>query len=140
MHRRFFLALAPLIAVPVGRTAWAHHGWSSFDQTRPLYLEGKALKVSWRNPHAELELELPAGGFKLPGYFFGIGRSGGFRSSSRSRFTFIPVVRQLYFEALPTRLNNATEKGKSRRAAYSTFFNSQLRAACVAEEFDVPAG
>ena len=50
------------------------------------------------------------------------------------------MVRQLYFEGLSTRLNNATEKGKSRRAAYSTFFNSQLRSACVAEEFDVPAG
>jgi hypothetical protein len=40
--------------------AHAHHGWSSFDQDRPLYLEGRAAKVAWRNPHAELELELPA--------------------------------------------------------------------------------
>ena len=38
--------------------AYAHHGWSSFDQERPIYLEGKVLKVAWRNPHAELELEL----------------------------------------------------------------------------------
>lgn len=45
--------------------AWAHHGWSSFDQTRPLYLEGRAAKVAWRNPHAELELELVAD-LKLP--------------------------------------------------------------------------
>ena len=45
--------------------AWAHHGWSSFDQARPLYLEGKAAKVAWRNPHAELELELVAD-MKLP--------------------------------------------------------------------------
>jgi Family of unknown function (DUF6152) len=45
--------------------AWAHHGWSSFDQTRPLYLEGKAAKVAWRNPHAEMELELVAD-LKLP--------------------------------------------------------------------------
>ena len=48
-----------------GLPAWAHHGWSSFDQTRPLYLEGRAAKVAWRNPHAELELELTAE-FKLP--------------------------------------------------------------------------
>ena len=39
----------------------AHHGWSSFDQERPVYLEGKAGKVKWQNPHAELELEVPAG-------------------------------------------------------------------------------
>ena len=45
--------------------AWAHHGWSSFDQTRPIYLEGKARKVAWRNPHVEFELELPAD-LKLP--------------------------------------------------------------------------
>jgi hypothetical protein len=39
--------------------ALAHHGWSSFDQERPIYLEGRAVDVKWRNPHAELVLELP---------------------------------------------------------------------------------
>lgn len=38
--------------------AWAHHGWSSFDQTRPIYLQGRADQVQWRNPHAELVLAL----------------------------------------------------------------------------------
>ena len=61
MQRRQFALSAALVGLP----AWAHHGWSSFDQTRPIYLEGKARKVSWRNPHAELELELPAE-LKLP--------------------------------------------------------------------------
>ena len=36
-------------------TARAHHGWSGFDQDRPLYLEGKAARCVWKNPHAELE-------------------------------------------------------------------------------------
>jgi hypothetical protein len=40
--------------------ARAHHGWSSFDQDRPIYLEGTVTGVKWRNPHAELVLELPA--------------------------------------------------------------------------------
>ena len=62
MQRRFLLSTPVLLAWP----AWAHHGWSSFDQTRPIYLEGKVIKSAWRNPHAELELELPAGGLKLP--------------------------------------------------------------------------
>ena len=52
MQRRLFLAAA--VSTPV----LAHHGWSSFDADRPLYLEGRAAKVSWRNPHAEIELEL----------------------------------------------------------------------------------
>jgi hypothetical protein len=38
----------------------AHHGWSSFDQDRPLYLEGRAARVVWRNPHVELELAIAA--------------------------------------------------------------------------------
>ena len=53
----------PAIAAPF--FAYAHHGWSSFDQERPLYLEGKVVKVMWQNPHAELEIELPAT-LKLP--------------------------------------------------------------------------
>ena len=57
MHRRTLLSAAPaLLALP----AWAHHGWSSFDQARPIYLEGTARDVRWRNPHAELDLELPS--------------------------------------------------------------------------------
>jgi hypothetical protein len=40
--------------------AWAHHGWSSFDQDRPLYLEGKVVSSRWQNPHAELMIEVPA--------------------------------------------------------------------------------
>ena len=57
LHRRDLLltTLAAGAAVP----AWAHHGWSSFDQNRPLYLEGRVAEVRWRNPHADLLLELP---------------------------------------------------------------------------------
>jgi hypothetical protein len=61
MNRRQLIvaSLAPVAALALRPgIAWAHHGWSSFDQERPLYLEGRALKVAWRNPHAELELEL----------------------------------------------------------------------------------
>jgi Family of unknown function (DUF6152) len=57
MQRRQLLLLAGCGALWLG-TARAHHGWSSFDQGRPIYLEGRARKVDWRNPHVELELEL----------------------------------------------------------------------------------
>ncbi len=54
--------LAGLLPLPMLWPTWAqaHHGWSSFDQARPIYLEGRAANVRWRNPHAELVLELPA--------------------------------------------------------------------------------
>jgi hypothetical protein len=54
-RRRLLLATA---MIPLW--ARAHHGWSSFDAERPIYLEGTVRKVRWQNPHAELELELPA--------------------------------------------------------------------------------
>jgi hypothetical protein len=62
MQRRHFLLAGGVLAMPA---AFAHHGWSSFDQDRPLYLEGRAARVSWRNPHVELDIEVdPA--LKLP--------------------------------------------------------------------------
>lgn len=67
MQRRDVLKTSISLAAvsSVGLPAWAHHGWSSFDQDRPIYLEGKVAKSLWQNPHAELELEVPAN-LKLP--------------------------------------------------------------------------
>jgi hypothetical protein len=61
-RRHFIVAAGALLLMP---RAFAHHGWSSFDQARPIYLEGQAGKVMWRNPHAEFELDVPAD-LKLP--------------------------------------------------------------------------
>ena len=61
MQRRDVLRAALMLpAAGLGSAASAHHGWSSFDQDRPLYLEGRVTKALWQNPHVELELELPA--------------------------------------------------------------------------------
>jgi Family of unknown function (DUF6152) len=60
MQRREFVQVAAVLGWGgVATGALAHHGWSSFDQTRPIYLEGRAVDVRWRNPHVELSLELP---------------------------------------------------------------------------------
>jgi hypothetical protein len=56
MHRRTLLLTG--LALPLASRA--HHGWSSFDLSRPLYLEGRAAAVAWRNPHVEVQLDLPA--------------------------------------------------------------------------------
>jgi hypothetical protein len=60
MKRRQLVLAATGIPL-FSRPAWAHHGWSSFDQDRPLYLEGKVIQSRWQNPHAELDIEVPAG-------------------------------------------------------------------------------
>jgi hypothetical protein len=59
-RRHFVLGFA---ALPLATQA--HHGWSSFDLARPLYLEGRAVNVAWRNPHVELDLDVAAD-LKLP--------------------------------------------------------------------------
>jgi len=63
MQRRDLLVAGACAGLlPLAR---AHHGWSSFDQERPIYLEGEVVEVRWRNPHAELVLELVEG-LRLP--------------------------------------------------------------------------
>ena len=56
LRRHFLIAAAAAPLAP----AHAHHGWSSFDQSRPIYLAGKARKAAWRNQHAEFDLERDA--------------------------------------------------------------------------------
>ena len=58
MQRRSLILAAAAMpaALPLAR---AHHGWSGFDQERPLYLEGRVLRSRWQNPHAELVVEVP---------------------------------------------------------------------------------
>jgi hypothetical protein len=66
VQRRDVLKVALVLPVAgLTGTANAHHGWSSFDQDRPIYLEGRVTKSVWQNPHAELELELPVA-LRLP--------------------------------------------------------------------------
>ena len=62
MKRRNFVYLVSgaLLAAPV----LAHHGWSSFDQDKPLYLSGTLTQVRWQNPH--IEVMLRADVVKLP--------------------------------------------------------------------------
>ena len=64
MKRRPFVIAAAGIPL-IWRPSWAHHGWSSFDQDRPIYLEGKVVQSRWQNPHVELDIEVPAA-LKVP--------------------------------------------------------------------------
>jgi hypothetical protein len=61
--RNFFVSLA---ALSVAMAALAHHGWSSFDETQAIYLEGTVKTSKWQNPHAELVLEMSGTGAAPP--------------------------------------------------------------------------
>lgn len=61
MKRRTLLLAS--VAAPIA--AHAHHGWSSFDQDKPVYLDGRIKTVRWANPHAEVVLVVDAA-LKLP--------------------------------------------------------------------------
>ncbi len=61
MQRRTLLLAAA--AAPLA--AQAHHGWSSFDQDKPVYLAGRVKAVRWANPHAEVVIEVDSA-LKLP--------------------------------------------------------------------------
>ena len=67
MKRRTFLMTLPAsgLALALTKNSLAHHGWSSFDESKPVYLEGKVKSVKWQNPHAEIMITL-ANDLKLP--------------------------------------------------------------------------
>ncbi|SPC20400.1 DUF6152 family protein [Cupriavidus taiwanensis] len=57
LFRPALLAAAlAMAAVP----AIAHHGWSTYDETRPLTLTGKIVESRYENPHAQIRID--AGG------------------------------------------------------------------------------
>jgi Family of unknown function (DUF6152) len=58
MNRNLTRMSAVVAAAALAAVALAHHGWSSFDETKPIYLEGVAKTVKWQNPHAEMSLEV----------------------------------------------------------------------------------
>lgn len=47
-------AFALIAAVPTA--AIAHHGWSSYDESKPITLTGTLQQLSWSNPHATAKM------------------------------------------------------------------------------------
>jgi hypothetical protein len=56
-RRHLLLAGTSVLLLP---RAMAHHGWGSFDESQPIYLEGVVRQVTWTNPHATLVIDMPA--------------------------------------------------------------------------------
>lgn len=53
------IRMLPVVLLPLLFTAsaWAHHGWSSYDADKTVKAEVPLLDVRYRNPHAEVEVD-----------------------------------------------------------------------------------
>lgn len=67
INRRQLILAVPAAVTLLGlsRNASAHHGWSSFETDKPLYVEGTVKSVRWQNPHVELVVDVKPG-LKIP--------------------------------------------------------------------------
>ena len=59
MKIRSPLRILPAILLPLvfSTSAWAHHGWSSYDAEKTIKAEVSLAEVRYRNPHAEAEVD-----------------------------------------------------------------------------------
>jgi hypothetical protein len=51
-----FTLFAAAVALAAPAAALAHHGWSSYDETKPITVTGKLQSVSWTNPHGSASM------------------------------------------------------------------------------------
>ncbi|PLP99237.1 DUF6152 family protein [Cupriavidus pauculus] len=54
---RPLLCLAAATAL-VSLPAIAHHGWSTYDETKPLTVTGKIVETHYENPHATIRVDV----------------------------------------------------------------------------------
>ena len=48
-----------LAAALAAGAAWAHHGWSEYDSSKPLTLTGVVKESGYEHPHGHVRLEVP---------------------------------------------------------------------------------
>jgi hypothetical protein len=49
--------LFPIWLLLLSATAWAHHGWSSYNASKVMKFDAALAEVRYRNPHAEVEVD-----------------------------------------------------------------------------------
>lgn len=54
MRKAAFVVAAALVAA--AGTGWAHHGWGSYDASKPIAISAPIEMVEWANPHAHVML------------------------------------------------------------------------------------
>ena len=58
---RNFAMFGFLTAILAG-SAWAHHGWTGYDETKTITLTGVIREASYENPHALIKLQVDGKG------------------------------------------------------------------------------
>ena len=56
MHR-VSRVITGILAAAVAAAAWAHHGWSEYDSSKPLTLTGVIKESGYEHPHGHIRLE-----------------------------------------------------------------------------------
>jgi hypothetical protein len=61
--RRYILksTLFGFLTAVLAGSAWAHHGWTGYDETKTITLTGVIREASYENPHALIKLQAEGG-------------------------------------------------------------------------------
>lgn len=51
MARRRLVSAVALVGLLAPSLAFAHHGWSEYDASKPIKITAPVTAVTWRNPH-----------------------------------------------------------------------------------------
>ena len=52
-------SIAVVFAAALPLSAFAHHGWSEYDASKPLTLTGTVVESGWEHPHGFVKLAAP---------------------------------------------------------------------------------
>jgi hypothetical protein len=52
------IAAATLASLALAGTAWAHHGWESYDSSKQQKVTGTITELKWEQPHAILWIDV----------------------------------------------------------------------------------
>jgi hypothetical protein len=62
LPRSRHLVVSTLALALFASVAFAHHGWSSYDEKKPLTVEGTITESAYTNPHGSVKLRASEGG------------------------------------------------------------------------------
>ena len=59
LRKAVFALVLGFLMTMMAQSAWAHHGWSDYDESKRATLTGTIRELHFGNPHASIVLETP---------------------------------------------------------------------------------